>query len=85
MKKLFVTSVLLLGLSFTTLDAQQRPPRPAEKELVSAKRQELDKKYAIEKKLIMNHPIASKKMKSDQMRVLNRRYKAEIKLLNQAK
>lgn len=85
MKKLFVTSVLLLGLSFTTVQAQKRPSRPAEKELVSAKRQEIDKRYAFDKKMISNHPVLTAKMKKAQLKTLKQKYNTEIKLLNEAK
>ncbi|WP_250255335.1 hypothetical protein [Chryseobacterium sp. Marseille-Q3244] len=45
----------------------------------------MDKKYNTEKKLILNHPLATKQMKRDQMKALNKRYEAEKRLLRQAK
>jgi len=87
MKKFFISTVLLLGLSMS-VNAQKRPPappHPSKSELVSIKSRELDKKYNTEKKLIMNHPLATKKMKRDQMKALNERYAAEKRLLRQAK
>lgn len=59
MKKLFISTLLLLGLS-TNVFAQKHPPvppHPSKSELINIKRQELDKKYNTEKKLILNHPI----------------------------
>lgn len=87
MKKLFISTVLLLGLS-TSVFAQKHPPvppHPSKNELINIKRQELDKKYNTEKKLILNHPLATKQMKKDQMNALNKRYQAEKRLLRQAK
>jgi len=83
MKKFFISTVLLLGLSMS-VNAQKRPPappHPSKGELVSVKSRELDKKYNIEKKLILNHPLATKKMKRDQMKALNERYRTEKRLL----
>lgn len=85
MKKIFLTSVLLLGLSFATVNAQKHPARPAEKELVSAKRQEIDKRYAFDKKMISKHPVLTDKMKKAQLKTLKDKYNAEIRLLNKAK
>lgn len=78
---------MLLGLSMS-VNAQKRPPappHPSKSELVSLKSRELEKKYNTEKKLIMNHPLATKKMKRDQMKALNERYATEKRLLRQAK
>jgi hypothetical protein len=87
MKKFFISTVLLLGLSMS-VNGQKRPPappHPSKSELVSLKSRELEKKYNTEKKLIMNHPLATKKMKRDQMKALNERYATEKRLLRQAK
>ena len=87
MKKLLMSIVLLLGLSANAL-AQKRPPvppHPSKSELVNSKSRELAKRYNAEKKLIMNHPIATKKMKNDQLKALNIRYQNEKKLLKAAK
>lgn len=90
MKKLLMSTVLLVGLS-TTAYAQKHPPRPpvpprpAAAELHSTKAKELDKRYQTEKKLILNHPVATKKMKSEQLKALNARYQNEKKLLKAAR
>ena len=87
MKKLLMSIVLLLGLSANAF-AQKRPPvppHPSKSELVNSKSRELAKRYNAEKKLIMNHPIATKKMKNDQLKALNIRYQNEKKLLKAAK
>lgn len=84
MKKLFITSVFLLGLS-ANATAQKAPHQSTKQELVNIKKQELDKKYNLEKKLILNHPVATKKMKRDQMKALNKRHQDELKLLKAAK
>lgn len=87
MKKLLISKVLLLGLSMNVA-AQKHPPvppHPSKSELVNIKMQELTKKYNTEKKLILNHPLATKKMKRDQMKALNERYAAEKRLLRQAR
>ncbi|WP_343686464.1 hypothetical protein [Chryseobacterium gleum] len=87
MKKLLIPTVLLLGLSMNVA-AQKHPPvppHPSKNELVNIKMQELTKKYNTEKKLIMNHPLATKQMKRDQMKALNARYAAEKRLLRQAR
>ncbi|MFP8894680.1 MULTISPECIES: hypothetical protein [Chryseobacterium] len=87
MKKLLISTVLLLGLSMNVA-AQKHPPvppHPSKSELVNIKMQELTKKYNTEKKLILNHPLATKKMKRDQMKALNERYAAEKRLLRQAR
>ena len=83
MKKFFISTVLLLGLSMS-VNAQKRPPappHPSKSELISIKSRELDKKYNTEKRLILNHPLATKKMKSDQLKALNLRYQNEKRLL----
>ncbi|EFK33629.1 hypothetical protein HMPREF0204_12697 [Chryseobacterium gleum ATCC 35910] len=87
MKKLLISTVLLLGLSMNVA-AQKHPPvppHPSKNELVNIKMQELTKKYNTEKKLILNHPLATKQMKRDQMKALNARYAAEKRLLRQAR
>ena len=87
MKKLLMSIVLLLGLSANAF-AQKRPPvppHPSKSELVNSKSRELAKRYNAEKKLIMNHPVATKKMKNDQLKALNIRYQNEKKLLRAAK
>ncbi|MCX8523829.1 hypothetical protein OF897_07820 [Chryseobacterium formosus] len=83
MKKLLISTVLLLGLSFTY--GQKRPPappHPSKTELTKSKSRELQKRYNSEKKMIMNHPVATKKMKQQQLKALNMRYQNERKLLN---
>ncbi|WP_228462795.1 hypothetical protein [Chryseobacterium indologenes] len=47
--------------------------------------QELTKKYNTEKKLILNHPLATKQMKRDQMKALNKRFEMEKRLLREAR
>ncbi|MCE4067262.1 hypothetical protein LXM63_19325 [Chryseobacterium gleum] len=87
MKKLLISTVLLFGLSMNVA-AQKHPPvppHPSKNELVNIKMQELTKKYNTEKKLILNHPLATKQMKRDQMKALNARYAAEKRLLRQAR
>ncbi|MBP2616733.1 hypothetical protein [Chryseobacterium jejuense] len=87
MKKVLISTLLLLGLSMNVF-AQKHPPvppHPSKNELVNLKAQELDKKYNTEKKLILNHPLATKKMKRDQMKALNKRYQTEKRLLKQMK
>lgn len=83
MKKLFISTVLLVGLSMS-VSAQQHPtppPHPSKTELINIKSRELDKRYNEEKKLIMNHPLATKKMKRDQMKALNEKYQSQKRLL----
>lgn len=86
MKKFFISTLLLFGLSANAF-AQKLPPRPpapphpSKGEMVSSKARELDKKYNTEKKMILNHPLLSKKMKQDQIRALNKKYQAEKQLL----
>ncbi|KIC63740.1 hypothetical protein [Chryseobacterium taiwanense] len=82
MKKLFISIVLLLGLSMNVL-AQELPPHPTKKELIAHKRQELDKRYNAERKAILNHPLATKKMKRDQLKALDEKYQSQKKLLKQ--
>jgi hypothetical protein len=90
MKKFLITAILVVGFSTTAL-AQRHPPRPtppphpSKTQLVNSKANELDKRYRAEKKLIMNHPVATKKMKADQLKALNLRYQNEKKLLKAAK
>lgn len=87
MKKLLISTLLLLGLS-SSVFAQKHPPvppHPSKNELINLKAKELEKKYNTEKKLILNHPLATKQMKRDQMNALNKRYQAEKRLLKQAK
>jgi hypothetical protein len=57
------------------------PPHPSKSELINAKSRELEKRYNREKKLILNHPLATKKMKRDQLKALNWKYRNERKLL----
>lgn len=83
MKKLFISTVLLLGLSMN-VSAQQHPsppPHPSKSELINMKSRELDKRYNAEKKAILNHPLATKKMKRDQLKALNEKYQSQKKLL----
>ncbi len=83
MKKLFLSAVVLIALS-VNVNAQKRspvPPNPSKTQLANDKANELDKRYRAEKKMIMNHPVATKKMKNDQLRALNVRYQNEKKLL----
>ncbi|REC46616.1 hypothetical protein [Chryseobacterium pennipullorum] len=87
MKKLFISTVLVLGFSVNAA-AQKRPPlppHPSKTELVNRKMQELDKRYNTEKKLIMNHPLATKQMKRDQMKALNQKYQSQKRLLKKMK
>lgn len=87
MKKLLISTLLVLGFSMN-VSAQRRPPappHPSKNELVNIKMQELNKKYNTEKKLILNHPLATKQMKRDQMKALNKRYQTEKQLLREAR
>lgn len=87
MKKLFISTILLIGLS-TSAFGQHRPPappHPSKTQLYNSKLSELNKRYNNEKRLIMNHPVATKKMKQDQLRALNERYQNEKRLLRAAK
>ncbi|UFH31838.1 hypothetical protein LNP04_18010 [Chryseobacterium sp. C-71] len=84
MKKLLISTVLLFGLS-VSMYGQKRPPappHPSKTELTNSKSRELQKRYNSEKKMIMNHPVATKKMKQQQLKALNIRYQNERKLLN---
>ncbi len=87
MKKLLISAVLLVGLSFSAYGQQRppAPPHPSKSQLANSKASELDKRYRAEKKLILNHPLATKKMKNDQLKALNVRYQNEKKLLRAAK
>ncbi|MCW3161667.1 hypothetical protein [Chryseobacterium oryctis] len=80
MKKFFVSILLLVGLSMT-ISAQKLPPHPTKKELIEHKRKELDKRYNAEKKLILEHPLATKQMKRDQLKALTDKYQSQKKLL----
>ncbi|EJL71516.1 hypothetical protein [Chryseobacterium populi] len=83
MEKLFISTVLLLGLSMN-ISAQKHPslsPHPSKSELINMKSRELDKRYNAEKKAILNHPLATKKMKQDQLKALNEKYRSQKKLL----
>ncbi|CAD7797548.1 hypothetical protein CHRY9390_00187 [Chryseobacterium aquaeductus] len=87
MKNLFISSLFILGLSVNA-NAQKRPPahpQPSKTELANSKSRELQKRYNSEKKMIMNHPVATKKMKQEQLRALNLRYQNEKKLLRVAR
>lgn len=83
MKKLFISTVLLVGLSMNAYGQKRpsAPPHPSKSELISSKSRELDKRYKAEKKAIMNHPLATKKMKQDQLRALNEKYQSQKRLL----
>ncbi|REC62573.1 hypothetical protein DRF65_10115 [Chryseobacterium pennae] len=87
MKKLLISTLLVFGLSMNVFGQKHppAPPHPSKNELVSLKMKELDKKYNTEKKLILNHPLATKQMKRDQMKALNKRYQTEKRLLKQVK
>ncbi|REC40045.1 hypothetical protein [Chryseobacterium sp. 5_R23647] len=87
MKKLLISAVLLVGLSFSAYGQKRppAPPHPSKAQLANSKASELDKRYRTEKKLILNHPLATKKMKNDQLKALNVRYQNEKKLLRAAK
>lgn len=80
MKKLFISALLLFGLSMN-VTAQELPPHPSKKELIDHKRQELDRRYNAEKKAILNHPLATKQMKRDQLKALNEKYQSQKRLL----
>ncbi|MDQ0595131.1 hypothetical protein QFZ37_003500 [Chryseobacterium ginsenosidimutans] len=83
MKKLFISAILLVGLSMN-VSAQRHPsppPHPSKSELVSTKSHELDKRYNAEKKAILNHPLATKKMKQEQLKALNEKYRSQKRLL----
>ncbi|WP_449397528.1 hypothetical protein [Chryseobacterium wanjuense] len=83
MKKFLISALLLIGLSMN-VSAQQRPappPHPSKSELIAMKSRELDKRYNAEKKAILNHPLATKKMKRDQLKALNEKYQSQKRLL----
>jgi len=86
MKKYLLSAVLIVGLSATGL-AQRHPPRPTppphppRTQMAGSKSSELDKRYRTEKRMIMNHPVATKKMKAEQLKALNLRYQNEKRLL----
>jgi len=83
MNKFFISTLVVLGLSMN-VSAQKHPvppPHPSKSELIEKKSHELEKRYNQEKKLILNHPLATKKMKRDQLRALNEKYRIEKKLL----
>lgn len=81
MRTFFISTVLLIGLSMS-VQAQKRPPAPPSKtEMINMKSRELDKRYNTEKILIMNHPLATKKMKRDQLKALNEKYQSQKRLL----
>jgi hypothetical protein len=85
MKKLFISTILLVGLSMS-VSAQKHPsppPHPSKSELVNTKSRELDKRYNLEKKAILNHPVATKKMKQEQLKALNEKYRSQKRLLKQ--
>ncbi|MDQ1161574.1 hypothetical protein QE422_001942 [Chryseobacterium sp. SORGH_AS 447] len=87
MKKFLISTVILLGLSMNVYGQRRppAPPHPSKGQLVSSKSQELAQRYNRERKLILNHPLATKKMKRDQLRALNERYANEKRLLRSAK
>ncbi len=87
MKKFFISAVLLIGLSMNVYGQRRlpAPPHPSKGQLVNSKSQELAQKYNRERKLILNHPLATKKMKRDQLRALNERYANEKRLLRSAR
>ncbi|UFH31840.1 hypothetical protein LNP04_18020 [Chryseobacterium sp. C-71] len=62
-------------------DRKPAPPHPSKPQLATSKASELDKRYREEKKMIMNHPVSTKRMKNEQLRALNLRYQNEKKLL----
>ncbi|CAH0188768.1 hypothetical protein MP478_01345 [Chryseobacterium sp. WG14] len=87
MNKLFIFTLLFVGLSMH-VSAQKHPPlppHPSKTELVDAKMRELDKRYNTEKKLILNHPLATKQMKRDQLKALNKKYQSQKRLLRSMK
>lgn len=83
MKKFFISAMVLIGFS-VSMNAQKRPPappHPSKSELVNSKSRELAKRYQAERKMIMNHPVATQKMKNEQLKALNIRYQNEKRLL----
>lgn len=87
MKKLLISTVLLFGLSVSAYGQKRppAPPHPSKTQMTNSKSRELQKRYNSEKKMIMNHPVATKKMKQQQLKALNMRYQNERKLLNSAR
>lgn len=87
MKKFLILTVILLGLSMNVYGQRRppAPPHPSKSQLTSSKSQELARKYNTEKRMILNHPLATKKMKRDQLRALNERYANEKRLLRSAR
>lgn len=83
MKNLFISAVLLVGLSMNVYGQKRppAPPHPSKSELISIKSKELDRRYNAEKKAILNHPLATKRIKQDQLRALNEKYKSQKRLL----
>jgi len=83
MNKFFMSTIVLVGLAMN-VSAQKHPsppPHPSKSELINIKSRELDKRYNLEKKAILNHPVATKKMKQDQLKALNEKYRSQKKLL----
>jgi hypothetical protein len=83
MNKFFISTIVLVGLAMN-VSAQKHPsppPHPSKSELINIKSRELDKRYNLEKKAILNHPVATKKMKQDQLKALNEKYRSQKKLL----
>jgi len=90
MKSFLISTAVLLGLSINVYAQRYpsrppAPPHPSKTQLTSSKSHELEKKYNAEKKMIMNHPLATKRMKSDQLKALNIRYQNEKRLLRSAR
>ncbi len=87
MKKFFISAILIVGLSSTGFSQRRppAPPHPSKSQLYNDKARELDKKYNEEKRMILNHPLATKRMKSDQLKALNERYRNEKRLLRAAR
>lgn len=83
MKKFFISAILIIGLSSPVLSQKRppAPPHPSKSQLYNDKARELDKKYNQEKRMILNHPLATKRMKNDQLKALNERYRNEKRLL----
>jgi len=87
MKKLLISTVLLFGLSMSVYGQKRppAPPHPSKTELTNSKARELQKRYNAEKKMILNHPVATQRMKNEQLKALNIRYQNEKKLLRSTK
>lgn len=87
MKKFFIAAILIVGFSSTAFSQKRppAPPHPSKTQLYNDKARELDKKYNQEKKMILNHPLATKRMKNDQLKALNERYRNEKRLLRAAR